>query len=371
MSRTLQELRKYTGWFECSNNQRLVVTVDFERLKFGYLNPVTGAIINSANLSMSVADVPQIRVGKLQTMAIATPGSDMVSFDIKDEEVSGLKVGNKSYERTEHAFCHLKKLPLELRQMIWRYTLTTANKEVALCRSKTTLFMSSDLTKKLNRINETCKDFRNDARFLELAVNDLLVVYKEGPDLLQLLNRSHVYLKRFQRRVEYGSSGGPTSNPTKEILHGLLRYAKATENINIDIIVWNWNLEGQSPLLMREFVLFGFGLRRAIRGIEFGRRACTNSIVSAWRMNEPLSKMNVPQVKLWPRKEVLNDSLWKKVRCACNVKAFGEVRRCYNVDTDVALDSIIADIKGWYKNGIRLTMHARARGVHQHNLSRT
>ncbi|CAO2656991.1 Nn.00g057940.m01.CDS01 [Neocucurbitaria sp. VM-36] len=248
--------------------------------------------------------------------------------------------------------CPFMKLPLELRQTIWRYALATDNGVIALCQSDKKRFISRDLETPMNRISEICRQFQNDARFLELGVNDLWCQHKEGQDLVELLKMSDKYTKHLSFKVIYYPIWGFAFPPTKDILHGLLAYAKGNEKISIDIRLFRWYITDQRPKFIREFVKFGIGLRRAIRGIKFGPVDCGLSVEKAWRFGKPLSDMNVPGVRFWPRELALNDDQLMKVRSACKIVGFKKVLMHYSIDSEKAIENLMEEVKDWYKNGI-------------------
>ncbi len=288
----------------------------------------------------------------------------MVSFDIQKGEIEGFRMGGRTYARTESGENHFFCLPEELRQIIWKYALTTEcggvglfkqeNGHMIICGGRT----GTDMKTPFNRILEVCKTFALEWMFMELFTNHLYVDHLGRHVLLKLLRVSQSLLAKTKREVTYMSPWGMYT-PSPELLYDLLAFGKQNPKTTINIWLMRWRLLGLKPNDIREFVKFGRGLRQAIRGGNCGVKAMFSPVVKSWRSGRKLEEINVPNVRFFPAKEdlkgnvdVMSEKEWNKVRAACSVKVFKDHLRGYDFSKGDAIAKLVTDVKDYSNNGI-------------------
>ncbi|KAI4673381.1 uncharacterized protein J4E88_008994 [Alternaria novae-zelandiae] len=267
------------------------------------------------------------------------------------------------YKRIEAGENRFSELPVEIRQMIWKYALTTdhgtigtfkqENGNVVICGGR-----SYDMETPVNRIFEVCKAFKIEHLYMELFYNHLYVDYTGSKVLMNVLRASKSVLKETKRQVTYMTNWRMYVAPPN-LLDDLLVYGKENPNITINLPVWGWRLRSMQPNDIRDFIQFGCDLRHAIRG-NGGDKARFSSVAKMWRGSRELADIDVSNVRFFPlmdvkgnEREVWSEGEWNKVKNACSVKAFKDYLRGYDrFSKSDALDKLVADVKDYHRNGI-------------------
>jgi len=175
---TSDVLKKYTGWFTDNNTAfRIVVTLDVDTLRLGCVSHIRGDILSSWTLSFS--DVPAFNISgdtkeetvlnrPFQAHAMAYPGGHMVSFNTKKGAVRGVMIDRLLYARDKPGRCTIFKVPTEIRQMFWRYTLDNYVDNMSLIQRGDERIITGDMHTQFNRIHKVHPKFATESLHLEL-----------------------------------------------------------------------------------------------------------------------------------------------------------------------------------------------------------
>ncbi|KAI4644815.1 uncharacterized protein J4E79_010950 [Alternaria viburni] len=350
-------LRRYTGWYknDKTSAERVAIALDGATMKLLRFDTITGAIKTSSTLSL---DASTMRIGgdaDIRALWRIDRECVSMSFAMRGEEVGSFSIKGASYSRYEpDRKSALLDLPAELRQAVWRYVLAGPG-SLVISSPKDGKVVIQDVAGErtpYNRIAEIHKAFGNEAKFLELSLKHLLAKPREGLYLVNVLELSDSCLDRKLRKVTYQTNWGPDLLPRREVLHGLLMYAKKNAHVKMNIELNNWYLKKAGAYIIREkFVRFGIGLRRAIRGINVGTFEESAWIVYKWRGNKTVEELNAPNVSFWPAQEELTDKEWNKVKTAIGVKSFKGIMSGCGVRGPQDLDVIVELLKSYYLKG--------------------
>ena len=357
-------LRKYTGWYASSDGGgRVVLTID-GGLSISYVDPITGALGKKRGiaLALGIGQDPDAEELKLPSDEKLNSGAQGIIFKIENNVVNGLTASGKLYERTPPSPCGFFKLPTEIRRMVWNHVLLAPGRKVVQTRASIDddkRIISINQEKPWNRIHEVCKLLKADARHMELVVNDLHVpIYDtEANFLLNLLHITQPILKNTLRKVVLERLWGPSHEPPKEILHGLLDFARENDRVQIHIKMKDWYLFDQRPIQapsrldFRLFVRFGLVLRESFRTKR--HPVCFFESINVWREGRKSAHVSVPNMKFFPRhEEEWDDKYEKTLRLACRVKPFQVYMTLLSQDKTVAEKMLVEAVDKWYKEGV-------------------
>jgi len=368
MSHTTITLRQYTGcYIREDRSERVVIVLDKNTLKLCYLHAITGAIASTSILSPDAAT--------LRAMKDATGGAELhttwrkkphqkVSFDIGGGEVHGFETSEQKYKRIEAGEDRFSQLPVEVRQMIWKYALTTGHGTIGMFRQENGNVVicggrSWDQKTPVNRIFEVCKAFKIEHMFMELFYNHLYLDFTGSNVLMKVLRACKPVLKETKRQVTFMTKWQKYDAPP-QLLYDLLEHGKENPNGTINIVVWNWNFRRMKPDDIRDFIQFSCDLCYAIRGGDNGDKARWSLVAKMWRGGKELADVDVPNVRFFPARkvegndeDVMSEGEWNKVKAACGVKAFKDYLRGYDpFSKSDALDKLVVDVKDYHNNGI-------------------
>ncbi|KAI8939872.1 hypothetical protein NX059_003606 [Plenodomus lindquistii] len=270
----------YTGRFEDSQRDQIVVTLDKKiqkpystegqpwmqniTLRVGFLDDITGAITRSLAVKIEgsgyTIEENETIVGEWQAKS-----NDAFSVPPEPTKAIGVRVRSINYKRVKDRPCHLLKLPLELRRMIWDYSLHESEYDrffKCMERRRRAPALQDTIAQSpiVNRISEICKFVKDDAHYRELAVN----IFFAGPThtsiLMSMLRRSEPVLKNERRMIFFSPNWGPDYDPDRAVLHNLLSFAKAHDRVSIRVHLRQWKLRGELRNDIREYIKFGIWL---------------------------------------------------------------------------------------------------------------
>ncbi|KAA8616860.1 hypothetical protein PtrSN002B_004271 [Pyrenophora tritici-repentis] len=360
-------LETYTGWFS-SDGLHIVIMLEGSTLRLGCLSHIRGDILESWTLCF----VPAINIASsteeetalnrpLQAVAMALPGRYMVSFDIKKGAIHGVSIDTMLYARYKPDTCAIMKVPRELRQMIWRYSLANEAGKVTLEEYGDLRIITNGRTQsQFNRIHEVHPEFATEALHHELYDNTLECT--DAARLVELLHSDKGNVKLCLRDVllsaDWGQMPLPPRMPDAHLLKDILRYAKQHKETKFTIRMMMWRLTPiNSSQVMLHFLEFGEGIRRAIRGKQSILSIMTiQNQVLFWTKEHDFSGLDADNVKFFPEMDCFCRSLYR-----AQVAFFlDEVLTDYMAhapglhasDVNEAIESVVNDIEEWHKNGI-------------------
>ncbi|KAF1946351.1 hypothetical protein EJ02DRAFT_496561 [Clathrospora elynae] len=324
---SLAILKKYTGWFSHKNGIRIIITLDVGILRLGFLDLVDGSIFESWLLFMS--DVPAFNIGGaskeeaiknwgFQAIARTYTGGHMATFDIKNGEVKSVEMDGHFYARTESGVCMIFDVPLEVRQMIWGH---------ALCVS------ARDMQAKLYSPSEPQQRFPEPRE-------------PHPPSRSAVRDRSGAFSSS---AATFSSAPAPATSTTH------CASPKQTRGPN-SVVLAKWRFKDTPATSLQEFMAYGRGIREAILGTRSGVALVNDlGMICAWRDLQPVSVLDVDNVKFFPMKEEFGETVFREqVEYACRkVPTFvPRVVLAYHLIRSRAIELLLTDVRSWYESVI-------------------
>ena len=125
----------------------------------------------------------------------------MVAFDIKKGAVHGVMIGRLLYARDKPGRCTIFKVPTEIRQMVWRYTLDTYTDNMSLIKRGDERIITGDMHTQFNCIHEVHPNFATESLHLELY--DRTLECTDAGNMAELLNSETGNVKLCLRDVVF------------------------------------------------------------------------------------------------------------------------------------------------------------------------